>query len=74
MILILFNESGSFVTRTVCYQTLWPQDGAMQDPEEKKISADMEEIIKNIDSIIERINHQDPGKAEEMQHNEDLPA
>jgi len=45
----------------------------MQDPEEKKISADMEEIIKNIDSIVEKINHQDPGKAEEVQQNEDLP-
>jgi hypothetical protein len=38
----------------------------------KKISADMEEIIKSIDSIIEKINHQDPGKSEEMQQNEDL--
>ena len=45
----------------------------MQDPEELKISADMEEIIKNIDSIIERINHHDPGKAEEIGRNEDLP-
>lgn len=51
-----------------------PQDGTMQDQEEKKISADMEEIIKNIDSIIEKINHQDPGRSEEMQQNEDLPA
>ena len=49
------------------------QDVTMQDPEEKKISADMEEIIKNIDSIIDRINHHDPGKAEETEQNEDLP-
>ena len=39
----------------------------MQDPEELKISADMEEIMKNIDSIIDKINHQDPGKPEEVQ-------
>ena len=45
----------------------------MQDPEEKKISADMEEIIKNIDSIIDKINHHDPGKAEEVQSNDDMP-
>ena len=45
----------------------------MQDQEEKKISTDMEEIIKNIDSIIDKINHQDPGKVEEMQQNEDVP-
>ena len=51
-----------------------PQDGTMQDQEEIKISTDMEEIIKNIDSIIDKINHQDPGRSEEMQQNEDLPA
>ena len=51
-----------------------PQDGMMQDQEEKKISADMEEIIKNIDSIIDKLNHKDPGKSEEMQQNEDLTA
>ena len=45
----------------------------MQDQEEKKISADMEEIINKIDSIIDKINHQDPGRAEEMQQNEELP-
>ena len=43
----------------------------MQDQEEKKISADMEEIIKNIDSIMDRINHHDPGKAEEIEQIED---
>ena len=45
----------------------------MQDKEEKKISADMEEIIKNIDSIMDKINHQDPGVSEEMQQIEDTP-
>jgi len=50
-----------------------PQDGKMQDQEEIKISADMEEIIKNIDSIIDKINHQDPGRSEEMPQKEDLP-
>ena len=43
----------------------------MLDPEENKICADMEEIMKNIDSIIEKINHQDPGRSEEMQSNEE---
>ena len=45
----------------------------MQDQEEKKIRADMEEIINNIDSIIDKINHHDPGRAEEVEQNEDLP-
>jgi hypothetical protein len=49
------------------------QDIAMQDPEEKKISADLEEIIKLIDSIVDRINHHDPGKAEEIEPNENIP-
>jgi uncharacterized lipoprotein YehR (DUF1307 family) len=49
------------------------QDITMQDQEEKKISADMEEIIKNIDSIMDRINHHDPGKAEEIEQNENIP-
>ena len=44
----------------------------MQDPEELKICADMEEIIKNIDSIIEKINHQDPGRTEESRQQEDI--
>ena len=46
----------------------------MQDQEEKKISADIKEIVKNIDSIMDKINHQDPGRSEEIQQNEDLPA
>lgn len=46
----------------------------MQDQEEKKISADMETIIKNIDAIIEKINHQDPGRSEEVQPSEDPPS
>ena len=45
----------------------------MQDQEEKKISADMEQIIKNIDAIIDKINHHDPGRSEEIEQNEDLP-
>jgi len=44
----------------------------MQDPEEQKIEAAMEAIIKNIDSIIEKINHQDPGRAEETRPQENM--
>ena len=45
----------------------------MQDQAEKKISAEMEEIINKIYSIIDKINHQDPGRAEEIEQNEELP-
>ena len=62
-----------YINNGIC-QMLKLQEAAMQDQEEKKISADMEEIIKNIDSIIDRINHHDPGKTEENQQNDDLPA
>jgi len=37
----------------------------MNDPEELQIRADMDEIMKNIDSIIDKLNNLDPGKPEE---------
>ena len=42
----------------------------MNDPEEQQIRADMDEIMKNIDSIIDRLNNLDPGKSEETSQNE----
>ena len=42
----------------------------MNDPEELQIRADMDEIVKNIDSIIDKLNNMDPGKPEETTQNE----
>jgi len=34
----------------------------MKEPEELQIQAEMEEISKNIDNILHKIEHLDPGK------------
>ena len=44
----------------------------MNDPEEQQIRADMDEIMKNIDSILDKLNNLDPGKPAESPQNEDL--
>jgi len=42
----------------------------MNDPEELQIRADMDEIMKNIDSIIDKLNNLDPGKPGETAQTE----
>ena len=43
----------------------------MKDPEEQQIRAEMEEISKNIDIILHRINILDPGTFEELLKGDD---
>ena len=37
----------------------------MKEPEELQIQAEMEEISKNIDRILHKIEHLDPGKLDD---------
>ena len=37
----------------------------MKEPEEVQIQAEMEEISKNIDRILHKIEHLDPGKLDD---------
>jgi len=43
----------------------------MIEPEERQIITEMEEISKNIDSILHKIDHLDPGKVEDSSQPED---
>lgn len=43
----------------------------MKEPEELQILAEMEEIQKNIDRVLHKIEHLDPGKIEDFTPNED---
>jgi hypothetical protein len=43
----------------------------MKEPEELQIQAEMEEISKNIDRILQKIEHLDPGKLDNLSQHED---
>lgn len=43
----------------------------MKDPLEQQIKAEMEEISKNIDTILHRIQNLDPGAIENLPQNDE---
>ena len=43
----------------------------MKEPEELQIQAEMEEISKNIDRFIHKIEHLDPGKMDDSSQRKD---